>query len=300
MPDIQFLVMDVDGTLTDGKIYMGPDGEIAKVFDIKDGGGLSLILPKHRIVPVIITARESKILENRCRELHITELYQGVKEKRKILSEILAKRGAKWGSVAYVGDDLPDIPCMEMVKTGGGAVLCPADAIPEIKALAEYISGYKAGEGAVRDCIHYIVQRNRDREHVVEERIQKAVGWILAGNFTDSREGTLPDGSKYVIQEYMTKAESECVLETHQHHIEIQYMIRGCEEFRTYTTNCLTGTGEYHSEKDVEYWQGGIIASQYVLVPGSLLVVYSDQPHKGAISFGKPEKVRKLVCRVEV
>ena len=66
---IKFLIMDVDGTLTDGKIYMGQDGEMAKAFDIKDGAGIALVLPKNNIIPVIITARESKILANRCEEL---------------------------------------------------------------------------------------------------------------------------------------------------------------------------------------------------------------------------------------
>ena len=76
---IKFLVMDVDGTLTDGKIYMGSNGEVMKAFNIKDGCGIAMVLPKYGITPVIITARESKILENRCKELNITELHQGSK-----------------------------------------------------------------------------------------------------------------------------------------------------------------------------------------------------------------------------
>ena len=107
--------MDVDGTLTDGKIYMGQDGEVAKAFDIKDGAGIFLILPKLDIIPVIITARESRILENRCKELGITELYQNSKDKLKTLTNILSKYGADLSSVAYAGDDLPDIPCMEEI-----------------------------------------------------------------------------------------------------------------------------------------------------------------------------------------
>ena len=71
--DIKFLVMDVDGTLTDGKIYMGNEGELFKAFDVKDGCGIKDLLPQLGIVPVIITARESKILENRCNELLILD-----------------------------------------------------------------------------------------------------------------------------------------------------------------------------------------------------------------------------------
>lgn len=287
--------MDVDGTLTDGKIYMGRDGEISKAFDIKDGCGILLVLPKHDIIPVIITARRSKILENRCRELQITELHQGVSNKLAKLEEIVTSYDADMSSVAYAGDDLPDIHCMEEVKRSGGIALCPSDAIPEIRALADYISGYKAGEGAIRDCINYLVQRD---EKSIENRIRAAIDYILAGQY--NLEGVLPDGSKYEVQEYTTKEESKCVLESHWRHIDIQYMIEGHEEFKTYMTTGLTSAGKHNFEKDVEYWKDGIVASHIVLIPGSLLVVYNGQPHKGAIQNGKPEKVKKLVCKIEV
>ena len=80
---IKYLVMDVDGTLTDGKIYMGNEGEIMKAFDIKDGYGIHDILPHAEIKPVIITGRTSAILTNRCKELGIEYLFQGVSEKVK-------------------------------------------------------------------------------------------------------------------------------------------------------------------------------------------------------------------------
>lgn len=292
MGKIRFLVMDVDGTLTDGKIYMGQDGELIKAFDIKDGAGIYLILPKLGITPVIITARESRILENRCRELNVTELHQGVKDKLGRLRKVV---GEDLSSVAYAGDDLPDIPCMEEVRKAGGAVLAPADAIPQIRALAEYVSGYKAGEGAIRDCINYLVQRNNKDD--VEEKVRKAIDWILKRKHTDE---VLPIGCSYAIQEYMTKPESDCVLESHRRHIDIQYMMEGCEVFKTYSTIFLTSTGEYDEGKDVEYWQEGLESSNSILVPGSLIVVYAKQPHKGAIARGKAEKVKKLVYKIKV
>lgn len=153
MPKIRFLVMDVDGTLTDGKIYMGQNGEIFKAFDIKDGCGILLILPKLDIIPVIITARESEIVKKRCMELNIVELHQGSKDKLATLKEILDRYEMDFSSVAYVGDDLPDIPCMQAVKKAGGKVMCPADAISEVKEIADYVSTKKAGDGSVRDCI---------------------------------------------------------------------------------------------------------------------------------------------------
>lgn len=88
---IKLLFMDVDGTLTDGKIYMGENGEVMKAFDIKDGYGINEILPKLGIIPVIITGRTSKIVENRAKELHITELYQGKHDKLDTMLEVMKK-----------------------------------------------------------------------------------------------------------------------------------------------------------------------------------------------------------------
>lgn len=292
---IKYLVMDVDGTLTDGKIYMGQDGEIAKAFNIKDGAGIALILPKQDIIPIIITARESRIIEKRCQELKIKEFHQGVKDKLKTLQDILKREHEDLASVAYAGDDIPDIPCMETVRKSGGLVLCPADAIPEIKALANYVSGYNAGDGAIRDCINYIIQKN---ESDVNKQVNDAIKFILKGAYEDMPKELLPEGSTYTIQEYTTKKESECIIETHRRHIDVQYMIEGHEGFRTYMINSLTSAGKYNYETDTEYWQDGIISSHTILVPGSLVVTYHGQPHKAAIQCGKPEKVRKLICKI--
>lgn len=298
MSKIKILAMDVDGTLTDGKIYMGADGEMSKAFDIKDGAGIVHLLPEYGIVPAIITARNSRILENRCKELKISELHQDCFYKLEKLQEIADRYGIGLDSVAYAGDDFLDIPCMEAVKRTGGVVLCPADAITEIKEIADHVSYCKAGEGAIRDCIHYLIKR--DRENNIEGRIRKAVDLIISGQYEDKPTGFLPDGSRYSIQEYITREEVDCVIETHRYHIDIQYMIEGCEGFKIYSSGCLTAAGEYDTEKDAELWNNGIISSQSILVPGSLIVVMDNQPHKGAIVYGKPEKVRKLVCKISV
>ena len=92
---IKMLVMDVDGTLTDGRIYMGADGEVMKAFDVRDGYGIKHILPKHDIIPVIITGRRSAIVERRCAELDITELYQGVADKLEKLKTLASSHQAK-------------------------------------------------------------------------------------------------------------------------------------------------------------------------------------------------------------
>lgn len=122
---IKLLVRDVDGTLTDGKIYMGENGEAMKVFDIKDGYAIAYILPEIGIVPVIITGRESKIVENRAKELGITELYQGKFDKLETLLNVMKKYNCTKENVAYIGDDIPDIVCMKE----SAIAACPADAV---------------------------------------------------------------------------------------------------------------------------------------------------------------------------
>ena len=296
----KFLVMDVDGTLTDGKIYMGQEGELAKSFNIKDGCGILLELPHYGIKPVIITARDSLILTNRCNELKIEELHQGVKNKLAKLQEIVERYGYTLDVVAYAGDDLPDIPCMEEVKKAGGLVLCPSDAIPEIKSIADYISDYQAGDGAVRDMIRYL--GNQVKKKNIQKTIDETIEWILSADLSAMAAGVyeMDDGTAYTIQEYFTKDEKECVLESHRNHIDIQFIISGRELFNTYSTMCLSGGDIYDNVKDVEYWGDGKAVTQSLLIPGSLIVVYNGQPHKGAISVSKAEKVRKLVCKIDI
>lgn len=149
--------MDVDGTLTDGKIYIGANGELMKAFNIKDGYGIHDILPKLGVIPVIITGRKSVIVENRCKELGITHLYQGVNDKRAILIDFLSSYDGIVSEVAFIGDDLNDIPCIQLVKEGGGLIGAPSNACSKIHDLSDFVSSAQGGEGAVRDFIEYIV-----------------------------------------------------------------------------------------------------------------------------------------------
>lgn len=153
MNNINYLVMDVDGTLTDGKIYLGQNNELCKAFNIKDGCGIHDIAIPKGIIPVIITGRTSDIVLNRCRELGIEEVYQGVDNKAERLCSITSDLS----SVAYIGDDINDFPCMNLVKKAGGIVGCPADAADAVKRIADYVSLYNGGEGAVRDFIEWII-----------------------------------------------------------------------------------------------------------------------------------------------
>lgn len=149
---IKLLVMDVDGTLTDGKIYMGENGEVMKAFNVKDGYAIAHMLPEMGIIPVIITGRKSKIVENRAKELGITELYQGVGDKLAQLKIVAEKYNATPEEIAYIGDDLNDLECIEFC----GVTACPVDAVEKVKKTVNLVCNKKAGEGAVRDFIENI------------------------------------------------------------------------------------------------------------------------------------------------
>ena len=148
---IKVLVMDIDGTLTDGKIYMGSYGEVFKAFDVKDGYAIAH-LHEAGIIPVIITGRESKIVENRAKELNIKEVYQGVSDKVEKLKEVAKDNGVLLEEVAYIGDDLNDLDCMGIC----GLSACPNDAIDEVINKVDFRCNKNGGYGAVREFIEYI------------------------------------------------------------------------------------------------------------------------------------------------
>lgn len=159
---IKFLVLDVDGTLTDGKIYMGDSGEIMKAFNIKDGYSIKEILPELKIIPIVITGRKSKIVEKRCKELEIKEVYQGCGKKREQLQNILQEYSVKnkecytFSNCAYCGDDLIDFECMQEIKQAGGVIGCPQDAVTSIREISDFISTKSGGEGAVREFVDFL------------------------------------------------------------------------------------------------------------------------------------------------
>lgn len=145
--------MDVDGTLTDGKIYMSSNGEMFKAFDIKDGYTI-YTLDKIGIIPIIITGRVSGIVTRRAEELSIEEVHQGVSDKISKLKEVLSKYNGTLDEVAYIGDDYNDKECMLACGYSG----CPGDAEEEIKCVVDFVCATKAGRGAVREFVKQIVR----------------------------------------------------------------------------------------------------------------------------------------------
>lgn len=150
--NIKLFVMDVDGTMTDGKIYMGPQGEAMKAFHVKDGYAIAHMLPELGITPVIITGRSSDIVAARARELGITELYQGVSDKLAQLKAVAVKYNAEPEEIAYIGDDLNDLACIRFC----GMTACPADAVQSVLDAANYVCSHDGGNGAVREFIERI------------------------------------------------------------------------------------------------------------------------------------------------
>ena len=153
---IKYFVMDVDGTLTDGKIYMGHNGEIFKAFNVKDGYGIRNILIPSGIVPIIITGRNSDILKKRCEELGISRLYQGILNKQEVLLDIVSEE--LLNTVAYIGDDMNDFACMNLIKNAGGSVACPADAVKKIIEISDFVCEKRGGDGVIREYIEWLME----------------------------------------------------------------------------------------------------------------------------------------------
>ena len=154
MERIKFLVMDVDGTLTDGKIYMGENGEIMKAFCARDGYATHTLLPRYEIKPVIITGRTSKIVEQRMLELKVDLVFQGARDKLSVLKKLVADNSAALDNVAFIGDDVNDLDCINACGISG----CPADAHGEVKQAVDFISSKNGGDGAVRDFIEWLAK----------------------------------------------------------------------------------------------------------------------------------------------
>lgn len=152
--NIKLLVMDVDGTMTDGNIYCSGNGEEFKAFNVKDGYGIAHILPKFDIIPVIITGRQSDIVTYRANELGIKDVYQGSSDKLSTLVDVMQKYKLTFSRIAYIGDDINDIESIEKC----GFTACPADAVDEVRSAVNYVCKQNGGSGAVREFIDVITK----------------------------------------------------------------------------------------------------------------------------------------------
>ncbi len=151
--NIKMIVLDVDGTLTDGRIYIDNNGVETKAFNVKDG--FSIVSGrKMGIKFAIITGRSSKVVEKRALELGIEDVYQGVHNKIEKLDELLAKYGMTYENCAYMGDDINDIPAMKRSNFVG----VPADCADAVMEYAHFVAKSNGGCGAVREFVDYILK----------------------------------------------------------------------------------------------------------------------------------------------
>ena len=168
---IKLLALDVDGVLTDGSIYISPAGEVFKGFNAKDGMGISCAL-RSGLQIAVITGRQSPIVERRCEELGITLLQQGVKDKRLALQQMAQELGLVREEIAYMGDDLNDIPAFK----ASGLNLVPADAAMEVLAVAGIITKASGGRGAVREAITMILAAQDNWNVIVNSYLNAGQG----------------------------------------------------------------------------------------------------------------------------
>jgi len=150
---IRLLALDVDGILTDGRLYFSNHGEELKTFHSLDGHGIKM-LQKRKIEVAIITGRTSNILEHRAAELDIVSVYQGVEDKLSSLNAILENQRYSIDEVAYAGDDLPDLNALQAV----GLSFSVPNAHTAVKAAVDLITSLNGGWGAVREMSDFILE----------------------------------------------------------------------------------------------------------------------------------------------
>src|SRR5688572_25045663 len=155
---IRLLVLDVDGVLTDGRLWFGPRGEQLKVFHVRDGHGIREALTAG-IEIVVLSGRRSRAVERRCAELGIRRLYQGVTDKRSVVERVRKRLGVMAGQCACIGDDTPDVPVMRTV----GLAFAVADAHPSAIAAADHVTAHAGGEGAVREVCDRLLAGRKSR-----------------------------------------------------------------------------------------------------------------------------------------
>jgi len=153
---IRLLILDVDGTLTDGRLYYGPRGEALKVFHVRDGAGIKH-LNRSGIQVAVISGRSSKMVSVRCRELGVEHVVQGVEDKAAAFEKVRRKLKIDASESACVGDDTADVPLMKVVKLA----FAVADAHRDAISAAHVVTSLPGGQGAVREVCDYLLDARK-------------------------------------------------------------------------------------------------------------------------------------------
>ena len=152
LSEIRLLVLDVDGTLTDGRLRYGARGETEKVFHVRDGYGIKAVMAAG-ICVAVISGRQSPAVLRRCKELGIDHVHQGIHDKAPVLRQLLTALGLQARQCACVGDDVPDLPLMQEA----GLAVAVADAHPMASSLAHRRTRLPGGAGAVREVCDWLL-----------------------------------------------------------------------------------------------------------------------------------------------
>lgn len=150
---IALLIVDIDGVLTDGSLYFDNQGEEYKAFNSLDGHGIRMLLD-HDIEVAVITGRQSRIVQHRMRDLGVTRIYQGSRDKLPAFEQLLADTGLQAEQIAYMGDDLPDLPVMRRV---GLAVSVP-NGHEFVRRHSDLVTQASGGHGAVRELCDFLLR----------------------------------------------------------------------------------------------------------------------------------------------
>lgn len=160
---IKLVLLDVDGTLTDGGVYHGNDGNVTKKFNVKDG----YIIANAKKVGIdfgIVTGGNGKLLEYRAKKLKMKYLFCEVEKKEDVLTKLMEETGLKMEEIAYMGDDLNDINIIKKVGFSGA----PADAVDEVLQIVDFVCAKKGGNGAVREFVETILKKENLYEKFLE------------------------------------------------------------------------------------------------------------------------------------
>ena len=150
---IRLVVLDVDGTMTDGRLYYGAQGEAMKAFDVRDGHGLRLLQMYGRVKLAVLTGRRADLVMQRCRELSIEHVVGQSRAKGAAIEQISSDAGVPLNEMAFMGDDVNDLPALRIA-----AFSCaPADAAREVVRAVRWVAPHRAGRGAVRDLCELLL-----------------------------------------------------------------------------------------------------------------------------------------------
>ncbi len=165
--DIIIVATDADGVLTDGKLFLDKNGNQGKSFSIKDGFAFKL-LKLAGLKSVIISGKKTGIIQERFSEIGVDFIFENVENKLSVMERLCIQEGVMMKNVCYLGDDVPDIPVLKKV----GFSVAPCDAVEEVKEVVMYVTGKKAGEGALRECAEIILKGQKKWEESLTKSLE--------------------------------------------------------------------------------------------------------------------------------